>query len=66
MSIAFNTLRTNKKYQLTNYGEQYEFSIVKIVSDEEFLLKDLHTLDEYYMSEVVGQGQGNDFSIWEI
>lgn len=65
MSIALDNIRTNKKYVLTNYGEQFEFSVVEIKSDHEFLLKDLNTLEHYYMSELIGRGRGKDFSIWE-
>ncbi|UXX78957.1 hypothetical protein N7E81_16510 [Reichenbachiella carrageenanivorans] len=65
MSIALDNIRTNKKYVLTNYGEQFEFSVVEIKSDQEFLLKDINTLEHYYMSELIGRGRGKDFSIWE-
>lgn len=65
MSIALDNIRTNKKYVLTNYGEQFEFTVVEIQSDKEFLLKDLNTLEHYYMSELIGRGRGKDFSIWE-
>lgn len=65
MSIALDNIRTNKKYVLTNYGEQFEFSVVEIKSSDEFLLKDLNTLEYYHMSELIGRGRGKDFSIWE-
>lgn len=65
MSIAFNNIRTHKNYVLTNFGEQFEFTVVEIKSDNEFLLKDLNTLETYYMSDLIAQGKGKDFSIWE-
>lgn len=65
MSIALDNIRTNKNYILTNYGEEFEFTVVEIQSDYEFLLKDLNTLEYYYMSELIGRGRGKDFSIWE-
>lgn len=65
MSIALDNIRTNKNYVLTNYGEQYEFTVVEIQSAQEFLLKDLNTLEFYKMSELIGRGRGKDFSIWE-
>ncbi len=63
--IAFNNLRTNKKYRLTNYGEQTEFVILD-VHPNDFLLKDIHTLEQFWMSELISYGKGEDFSIWEI
>ena len=65
MSISFNNIRTNKKYVLTNFGETFEFTVLEIKSDQEFLLKDLNTLETYHMSELLAQGKGKDFSIWE-
>ncbi|MDW3210791.1 MAG: hypothetical protein ABJO02_02940 [Reichenbachiella sp.] len=65
MSIALDNIRTNKKYVLTNYGEKYEFTVVEIKPNDEFVLKDLNTLEFYMMSELIGRGRGKDFSIWE-
>lgn len=65
MSIALNSIRTNSEYVLTNYGEKYEFKVVSILPNDEFELRDIHTLDHYKMSELIGQGKGKDFSIWE-
>ena len=65
MSIAFNNIRTNKNYVLTNFGEKFEFTVLEIKSDKEFFLKDLNTLETYSMSELLAQGRGKDFSIWE-
>jgi len=66
MSIAFNNIRTHNKYRLTNYGEVYEFEVLEIFPKDEFKLKDLHTLEQYYFSSLIGQGKGKDFSIWEL
>ncbi|MFY0624988.1 MAG: hypothetical protein JXR07_01755 [Reichenbachiella sp.] len=65
MSIAFNNIRTHKDYVLTNYGEKYEFTVMEIISNSEFLLKDIHTLDTYYMSDLLAAGKGKDYSVWE-
>jgi len=65
MSIAFNNIRIHKEYVLTNFGERYEFMVMEIISDQEFLLKDIHTLDIYLMSDLLSSGRGKDYSIWE-
>ncbi|MFY0651753.1 MAG: hypothetical protein JXQ96_06950 [Cyclobacteriaceae bacterium] len=66
MSIAFNNIRTHNKYRLTNFGEVYEFVVLEIFPRDEFKLKDIHTLEVYYLSTLISQGKGKDFSIWEI
>jgi len=65
MSIAFNNISTNKDYVLTNFGERFEFTVLEICPENEFLLKDLNTLESYKMSELLQSGKGRDFSIWE-
>jgi len=65
MGIAFNNLRVGKKYKLVNHRELFEFEIMEVVSNEEFRLKDLYTLEEYSMSDLVRFGRGKDFSIRE-
>lgn len=63
--LAYSSLRAGKKYWLKNYGEKFEFEILEIVSPREFLLKDLHTLENYYMSDLTRFGKGEDFEIRE-
>ena len=64
--LAFSSLRVGKKYVAINYGERYEFEIHKILGKQEFLLKDLHTLENFFMSDITKFGQGKDFEIQEI
>lgn len=66
MSIAFNNIRINTSYQLTNYGEQFNFTVMDILSGDDFRLKDLFTMEEYLMSDLIGSGKGKDFSVWEV
>lgn len=65
MSISLNNIRTHKEYVLTNFGEKFEFKVEAILPHDEFILKDVHTLETYRMSELIGRGKGKDFSIWE-
>ncbi|CAD5282213.1 MULTISPECIES: hypothetical protein [unclassified Imperialibacter] len=65
MGIAFNSLRVGKKYRLVNYREVFDFELMEIVDRHEFRLKDIHTLEEYFMSDLLRFGRGNDFSIVE-
>ena len=63
--LAYSSLRTGKKYQLTNFGEVHEFRLEKILP-KDFLLKDLTTLEVYTMSQLTQFGKGKDFEILEI
>jgi hypothetical protein len=63
--LAYSSLRAGKKYSLQNFGDRYDFEVIEIVNSSEFKLKDLHTLETYYMSDLTRFGKGKDFSIWD-
>ncbi|MBV6643823.1 MAG: hypothetical protein KI790_00150 [Cyclobacteriaceae bacterium] len=64
--LAFSSLRTGERYRLKNFGEEFRFELIKILPGEEFVLKDLTTLEEYRMSDLTQFGRGEDFEIREI
>ena len=59
--LSFDVLRTGKKYRLVNYGEQHEFVIENILSNGDFKVKDLLTLERYHLKELIKYGKGKDF-----
>ena len=61
--LAFSSLRVGERYRLTNYGECFEFELISILEKDEFLLKDLFTLETYKMSQLLGFGKGDDLEI---
>ncbi|MFT6867581.1 MAG: hypothetical protein ACJA08_002424 [Cyclobacteriaceae bacterium] len=64
--LAFSSLRVGHRYWLVNFGDFYEFQIVRILYRDDFYLKDLNTLEYYNLSELVKYGKGNDFEIREL
>lgn len=64
--VYFNAMRVGKKYFLINYGEKFEFEVMKRLSEEDFVLKDINTLEHYKLSEFIAFGKGSDFEIREI
>lgn len=63
--IALNNLRKSRTYRCVNFGEIREFQVMDILIDD-FELKDIHTFEIYFYSEIVMYGKGNDFDIDEI
>ena len=59
--LSFDVLRTGKKYRLVNFGEQHEFVIENILSNGDFKVKDLLTLERYHLKELIRYGKGKDF-----
>ncbi|MCX7638177.1 MAG: hypothetical protein N2044_10080 [Cyclobacteriaceae bacterium] len=64
--LAFDVLRTGKKYQLINYGEIHDFTIENIRADGDFDVKDLYTLETYRLKDLIRYGKGKDFEIREL
>ena len=65
-SMSFDTMRVGKKYRIKNFGDVYEFEILKRLSDKNYLLKDLHTLETYEVDDLIRWGRGADFDIDEL
>jgi hypothetical protein len=64
--LSFAALRVGKKYFLVNYGDRYEFLLESILSNGDFSVKDLHTLERYTIKSLIKFGKGKDFEIWEL
>jgi hypothetical protein len=64
--LAFDVLRTGKKYRLVNFGETHEFVIESILGNGDFRVKDLLTLERYHLKELIRYGKGDDFEIREV
>jgi len=64
--LSFDVLRTGKKYRLTNFGESHDFVIEQILSNGDFKVKDLHTLERYHLKELITYGKGKDFLLEDL
>ncbi len=65
LTMSFDNLRVGKHYRLTNYGDVSEFEVLEVL-EEDFLLKDLLSLDTYHLSKLVEYGTSDDFDIEEL
>lgn len=63
--LSFDVLRVGKRYTLLNYGDRYEFEIERILVDD-FKVKDIHTLERYFLKDILKFGKGKDFEIREL
>jgi len=64
--LSFDVLRTGKKYRLVNFGERHEFIIESVLANGDFKVKDLLTLERYYLKELIRYGKGKDFDLEEL
>jgi hypothetical protein len=66
MAIGLDNLRVGRKYQLINMGEVRKIEIVARLSDVNFKIKDLETLELYTIEELLRWGKGNDYDLDEL
>lgn len=64
--ISLDVLRAGKKYKLINYGERFDFTIEEILSNGDFKIKDIHTLEVGQLIDLYKYGKGKDFEIREL
>ena len=64
--ISLDVLRAGKKYKLINYGERFDFTIEEILSNGDFKIKDIHTLEVGRLMDLYKYGKGKDFEIREL
>lgn len=64
--MAFSSMRVGKKYRLINYGEKSEFTLIEVIGRNDYRLKDLFSMEDYLMSELIQYGKGEDFELREI
>ncbi len=66
MSISIDTVRVGKKYKLINNHDITEFQVLEYLSSNNFLIKDLTSLDIYEFERLVQFGKGSDYSLEEL
>lgn len=64
--LSFNALRVGKKYRLINFGDTYEFEVERILVNDDFKVKDLHTLERFLLKDTIKFGKGSDFELREL
>lgn len=64
--MAFESLRVGEQYKLVNYSDTFEFTVKKKLSENNFILKDIHTLEEYELQDLVKYGKGKDYDLYEL
>ena len=66
MAISLDTIRVGKKYYLQNHGERHDFVILEKLSDKNFKVKNIFTLEIYELNDLLKYGRGNDYDLREI
>ena len=66
MPISIDNLRVGLRYRLENYGDKVEFEVLEKLSDNDFRVKDLHTLEVFHFQDLVRYGTAKDYELREL
>ena len=66
MPQSIDTLRVGHKYTLTNFGEKVDFELIRIQNEDDYIVKDLYSLEEYNLKVLIDYGKGKDYDLYEI
>ncbi|MBN3519146.1 hypothetical protein JYB62_03950 [Algoriphagus lutimaris] len=66
MAIALDNLRVGRVYKMVNLGEVRKLEIIDRLSDQNFKVKDLDTLEYYTIFELLQWGKGKDYDLDEL
>lgn len=66
MPQSFDTLRIGHRYEMINLGEKVRFRILERVDEDDFLIKDLDTLEMLRLYDLIRYGKGKDYDLYEI
>ena len=66
MAASFDIIRQGNSYRLVNFGEISDFMVIEIINKNKVKVKDLQTLEVYYLDDLIKFGKGKDFDFGEI
>lgn len=59
--LATNNLRKNHLYRLVNDGYEVVFEVIEVISDDNYLIKETHTLEKMEFQELIRFGTTSDY-----
>jgi len=66
MPQSIDTLRVGHKYSLINFGEKVDFELIRIENEDDYIIRDLYSLEEYNLKVLIEYGKGKDYDLFEI
>ena len=66
MPMSIDTLRVGHQYILRNYGESTEFELVRIEHEDDYIIRDLNSLEVFNLKVLIEYGKGKDYDLYEL
>lgn len=65
-TMSIDNMRVGKNYFIRNHGENTSFSVLETAGINDFIIKDLLTLETYQFGQLIRYGIGEDFELYEL
>ena len=65
MAISLDNLRVGRKYYMRNYGEAFDFEVIEVLSNDDFKIKNVNSLEILLFSDLIKYGVGKDYELEE-
>jgi hypothetical protein len=66
MPQSIDTLRVGHKYTLINFGEKVDFELIRIENEDDYIVRDLNSMEIYNLNVLTNYGKGKDYDLYEI
>jgi len=66
MPISIDVLRVGHRYTLINYGESTAFELLRIEKKNDYIIRDLNSLEVYNLKVLTEYGKGKDYDLYEL
>ncbi len=66
MALALSSLRVSHKYRMTNYGETVDFVIMELYPENRIWVKNLSSLEYFWLDDLYKFGKGKDYDLREL
>ena len=66
MPISIDTLRVGHRYTLINFGETVDFELTRIENEDDYIIRDLYSLEVFDLKVLIEYGKGKDYDLFEI
>lgn len=64
--LAISNLRKNHSYRIVNFDEELTFTVLDVISDENYLIKTIDSLEIMELKDILQYGVSSSYELDEL
>ena len=64
--LAISNLRKNHSYRIVNFDEELKFTVLDVISDNNYLIKTIDSLEIMELQDILRYGVSADYELDEL